>query len=338
MSKDANQPQGHLYSLDFLRGIAALCVVLFHFTNGNSSYLQDDNPVKIIGGFGHLGVQVFFVISGFIIPYAMHLKGYSLSDFPRFLWKRSLRIEPPYLATAILCILLGLLSTLSPYYHGDPYPLDASLAMNLLSHIGYLTSFLGFGWLNPVFWTLAIEFQYYVLIGFLYSFLVSKNKVIQLGTILLTLCSFFLIQDNRLVFNHLPIFLFGILLFLERYAYLSRWEFGLLFVLVLVVDFGFLDPQQVVAGLFAFVFIRFTKPSFGKKWLFLGAISYSLYLLHVPIGARMLNLSVNFIGNEYLRMLAILITIFVVIGASYFFYLMIEKPFMRISKNVKYND
>ena len=50
-----------------------------------------------IGAYGWLGVDVFFVISGFIVPYAMLRAGYTLSAWPTFILKRLIRVEPPYL-------------------------------------------------------------------------------------------------------------------------------------------------------------------------------------------------------------------------------------------------
>ncbi|WP_081599255.1 acyltransferase family protein [Prochlorothrix hollandica] len=56
--------------INFLRGIAALSVAWFHFTNGNVDFL-DPGLLKFSGKYGYLGVEIFFVISGFIIPYSL---------------------------------------------------------------------------------------------------------------------------------------------------------------------------------------------------------------------------------------------------------------------------
>lgn len=61
-----------IHSLDFLRGIAACAVMLFHYTIEESIHLSDSNVLRIIGGYGHYGVEVFFIISGFVIPWAMY--------------------------------------------------------------------------------------------------------------------------------------------------------------------------------------------------------------------------------------------------------------------------
>src|SRR3954470_23823868 len=72
--------------LDPLRGIAALAVTWFHFTNGRPGYLPS-GLLKSSGSFGWLGVEVFFVISGFVIPYALWGAGYRIERLGRFMLK-----------------------------------------------------------------------------------------------------------------------------------------------------------------------------------------------------------------------------------------------------------
>ena len=103
---------GYLSSLDLLRGLAAVAVCYFHFTHGNPDFLSPGNFLYISGRYGFLGVDVFFVISGFVIPYAMYRGNYHLRDFGRFLTKRVVRIEPPYLISILLVLALNWISTL----------------------------------------------------------------------------------------------------------------------------------------------------------------------------------------------------------------------------------
>ena len=94
-----NQPKG-LRALTGLRGIAALWVFLFHaelltadMTDGSFDFL------KMVASAGYLGVDLFFVLSGFVIAYnyadlELHR---SVSKFSDFLWKRLARIYPAHL-------------------------------------------------------------------------------------------------------------------------------------------------------------------------------------------------------------------------------------------------
>src|ERR1700712_4724969 len=86
-----------LKSIEFLRGIASAMVCFFHLSCGNPEFLSDNNLLKRIGSIGWSGVEIFFVISGFVIPYAMYKKQYNINNFFSFLRKRIIRIEPPYL-------------------------------------------------------------------------------------------------------------------------------------------------------------------------------------------------------------------------------------------------
>ncbi|RZL40194.1 MAG: acyltransferase [Pedobacter sp.] len=70
-----------IYSVDFLRGIAALLVCIFHFTQGNTGYLATENWLKKIGSIGWSGIEIFFILSGFIIPYSLHQSKYHYKDF-----------------------------------------------------------------------------------------------------------------------------------------------------------------------------------------------------------------------------------------------------------------
>ena len=82
--------------LDALRGIAALSVAGFHFASE-----MPGTWFTALFSKGWLGVEVFFVISGFILPCALQARGsYSFPrHYPHFLWKRILRLHPPYLVT-----------------------------------------------------------------------------------------------------------------------------------------------------------------------------------------------------------------------------------------------
>src|SRR4051812_35797682 len=100
---------GRIETLDALRGLASLGVCWFHLTTVNRAFLPD-GFVKASGGYGALGVQIFFVISGFIIPLALGQSDYKFRDYPRFLLKRILRLDPPYLITIAAGLFLTCLS------------------------------------------------------------------------------------------------------------------------------------------------------------------------------------------------------------------------------------
>ena len=65
-------------TVDSLRGVAVLAVVWFHLTNGNP--MLPSSWLRTSGRLGWLGVEVFFVISGFVIPHALYRANYRLRD------------------------------------------------------------------------------------------------------------------------------------------------------------------------------------------------------------------------------------------------------------------
>jgi peptidoglycan/LPS O-acetylase OafA/YrhL len=321
----------YLSSVHYLRGLAAFAVCLFHFTNGNRSYLADDNSVKMLGSYCSYGVQVFFIISGLVIPYAMYNAHYRLKDFRIFLWKRIVRIEPPYLISFLLVIALNFISTLSPYYHGKPFHPDA---FQLLCHLGYLNSFYNFEWINPVYWTLAIEFQYYILIALVFPLLSAKN----IFTWALTLLSFnlipLLLSNPNFIFQYSLYFSIGIAIYKYFVQDITKLQYlALILVLLALVYIKFNLPGLVAAIIpVAFIFVHMES----RVLKFLGNISYSLYLLHVPVGLRVINLSRNFFNSDNGKYIVILLAVIVTILASYLFYRYIELPCKRASKKIRY--
>src|ERR1700750_1066981 len=80
------EERSRIHVLDTLRGVASLAVCWFHLTS--FKYNTPDGTayplLKGTGRYGWLGVEVFFVISGFVLPYSLHRAGYRLRDYPIF--------------------------------------------------------------------------------------------------------------------------------------------------------------------------------------------------------------------------------------------------------------
>src|SRR5229473_3266591 len=107
--------RGRVTTVDALRGIASLSVAWFHFTHGNPTFLSE-GVLKSSGEYGWAGVHMFFVISGFVIPYALYKAQYSSRQFGRFLAKRIIRLDPPYFADIGLILALAYLVPLIPSF------------------------------------------------------------------------------------------------------------------------------------------------------------------------------------------------------------------------------
>lgn len=207
-----------------LRGLAALSVALYHFCWGNASFAAPP-MLKAITSHGWLGVQVFFVISGFVLPYSLWRAGYKLSpsNFGRFVLKRVVRLDPPYFAVIVLVLILAFASTLVPGFRGEPFHFD--LEQTVL-HVGYLNGLAGAPWLNPVFWTLAIECQFYLLIAVIFPLTISRRQRVRLIGFGALLMASTLAPRVELVTYHLPLFIFGIVAFQQFAGICSRQEAG----------------------------------------------------------------------------------------------------------------
>jgi peptidoglycan/LPS O-acetylase OafA/YrhL len=189
----------HIHTLDLLRGIAALMVVIVHFAG--TGFLGESWIAKV-SGYGQHGVMIFFVISGFIIPYALSKKNYLRKDFQEFMIRRLARLNPPYYASLFLTI--GFSYCVSIFSTGN---LNNSLVVfdlwKIFLHLTYLIPFTSEAWYNNIYWTLAIEFQYYLLIGLFYPF-IFINKYFTLVGLTLICFSHYLV---RLLPSFLPSFL-----------------------------------------------------------------------------------------------------------------------------------
>src|ERR1022692_3758717 len=67
----------HVANLDIFRAVAALSVCLFHFSSGD---FLEPGPIRSALEHARLGVEIFFVISGFVIPWSMYQTRYKHSD------------------------------------------------------------------------------------------------------------------------------------------------------------------------------------------------------------------------------------------------------------------
>jgi peptidoglycan/LPS O-acetylase OafA/YrhL len=323
------QEKNRIAVLDFLRGIASLGVVFFHFFNVlNPGFLTS------ISYYGQLGVQVFFVISGFIIPYSLYRGGYTLRYYGTFVLKRVVRLDPPYIVTVVVIMVLGVLSWYFPFQQGPVF--EVSLPQVLL-HFAYINVFFGYAWLSDVFWTLAIEFQYYLLIGLVFPLVFSRRLSIRLATFVALGVLSFVIHPPAYIFYYIFLFFMGIWTCQFKLGLIGKKEYALLLALSTVMAILTAGFAATIAAFGAVCAILFLDMSYAI-FRFLGSISYSLYLIHSPIGRRALNVLLRVTGAQSTpgRLLVILIAMAFTILAAYLFYLLIERPAQRWSAAFRY--
>jgi peptidoglycan/LPS O-acetylase OafA/YrhL len=270
--------------VDLLRGVASFSVLLFHLVR-NTPGLETTRGPLALHAYGSLGVQVFFVISGFILLFALARSRFSYPDYRTFVWKRIVRLDPPYLVTVAGAILLAFPVA---YFTGQAVDLSPG---QVLSHLGYVVAFTEHRWLVPVFWTLAIEFQFYLLVALLYPLLTSRHALARFGTVAVFCASAFLFSragapdDKPIVFQHAGLFALGIATY-WWHARMIRLPVYLAVVLAISLQItGTVGPAACAAALLTAAAIAAAPAARGPRVLvYLGTISYSLYLVHQPVG------------------------------------------------------
>jgi peptidoglycan/LPS O-acetylase OafA/YrhL len=324
--------QRRIGTIDGLRGIAAFGVAWYHFTHGSG--LLHSGFLYNSGLYGWAGVEMFFVISGFIIPYSLYRAGYRSRDFGLFLVKRIARLDPPYFADIVFVIALSYIVTFAPGFRGEwPHYTWGQLA----AHIAYVNSIVHKPWVNVVFWSLGIEFQYYLFIGALFPVLVARRKAVRFGLLALLLLSAVLIHDGSLVFPYFPLFVAGILTFQCKAGLISTRI--LLAGLVVTGAASWFVNGAIIAcvGVSTALIIQFVHIRSSRLTDF-GLISYSLYLLHVPIGGKIMNLGGRFAHSTPAMILLLAAAVAGSVGAAALFYRFVELPSQRLSSSVRYGS
>ncbi|MEG2554130.1 MAG: acyltransferase [Hafnia sp.] len=296
-------------SIQILRGLAALSVVMFHY---RFYLVPEDGDLTIpdqLFGWGAIGVDLFFVISGFIMIYVTRETQSGFSSSLKFLGSRLTRILPTYYIILLFAFLTG--GAMSTFH----YPEKVS---NLISALTFQPYQLdpaplytpGKGMYN-VRWTLNYEIYFYIAFGMCLLF---KNRVILLATwFLLPIVISYLLTSNvtfstsgykfnsviaRFVTN--PIILeFGIGA-LAGYAYFilrNKFKFNscylslaIFLVVVAGIFYNFFNGYNLTSA-FVFFFLvlifalqnKYILKFTPKPLITLGNISFSLYLIHNPL-------------------------------------------------------
>ena len=336
MTSTALQPAHNTKNIDLLRGSAAILVVLSHF--------QSIRGIQF-GWFGMnggwLGVQLFFVISGYLIIQSAYK--YSAREY---YIHRIFRIFPAYW---FWYIAFGLLSgNLVGSALADPY-FYANLAM--LQHF-IPEAYLRYTFLPPS-WTLSVEWVWYIL-AFLLA-LTSRKLIlpyfilscvvgtwwISKGFMLHPLADPLMQRDPGLVYfflsnnliAQLPFFLMGCVIYFYR-PRLPMIPIALASFIALATFTKWIGhfPNPIfltglaVGGVF-WTFVNMKRTFHGRIVRFLSDTSYSIYLVHYLVIAYV----AEHVENKYAIVLVSLVGIFTLAYLSYRF---IEKPFMRFGRQL----
>lgn len=280
--------------LDALRGIAALAVVFFHFTLGR--------PDKdFIFNFGSTGVDLFFIISGFVIFLSIQ----KVNSGKEFVINRISRLYPTYWACVIFSFLINVIYAL--VYHKK---------IGIIQFLGNLTMFqyyMGIPNLDGPYWTMIIEMIFYIamLLLFLFHLLKYINTIGVVTGIGIT--AFTLFASDRilhLVFlavpflSYMPLFFAGIIFYkiftnqektIKNYAIIIGCLISQIFLYNHAgVVRAYLTQVEyaIVLVIYFSIFTLLVHRKLGfivcKPMLFFGKISFALYLIHQKISVSIL--------------------------------------------------
>lgn len=349
--------------LDGLRGVAAIAVILFHCYDLLSLHLAPPLPPYIDSLFftGHFGVQIFFVLSGFVIAYSTRNAQFNLSFLKDFIIRRSIRLDPPYWVVIFSLIFLSMLGSLL-FAKDSLYPLSFfEVAANFfyLQYLSHSPSIL------PVAWTLCIELQLYLVLMLLLVLCCQAIRKLRLSTSLfqskifsilfgaltlfcwlchlnmITLFSAFS-QDALFIFFWHQ-FLLGALVCWTLYKGLSEkifYGFLLVMILFLAFDFNSEDVAAIAASLAIFIAAKRDRLSTLLTSSFIqwsGKISYSLYITHWVTGVKFIGVVKERILLEKINLpvaFALYVAaVLIIFGTANLFYKWIEEPSLRLSRN-----
>jgi len=296
--------QKSLNLIQMLRGIACLLVVLLHITI-NYSEAFGAPFLRNIFTFGGSGVDIFFVLSGFIITYSSNTSLHQQSQpVAAFIKRRGIRIFPIYWIWTTFFLLLQVI--FHPFY-------KTHFVFDLPNLVKTYLLLPGHSMVNGVSWSLTNELFFYLLFA-LAIVIGNKRYVAVMGVsyflLLLYLGLFVKMDPSQNAYLQLMLFpmniefLLGVSICLMAERVSDKWTYALLVAGILLFTAGAFytanNPQLLNYGMDRVVFFGF--PSFlivlaivkletsrtvsvGNVFLKLGDASYSIYLIHLPFVA-----------------------------------------------------
>ena len=291
-------------ALTGIRAVAAVWVVLFHFRAELVTLLPALEPLTPFAAAGRLGVDLFFVLSGFILAfnYADRFRSFSAGDYGRFLWLRLARVYPVHLFTlAVLVVtVVGIRAIGMTANPPELYTVPA-LFTNLLMVNAWTGMELT--WNYPA-WSISAEWFAYLLfplIALAFARFGVRTAPRALAGVLITLAVGLPLIDAASGREGVPLirvgveFLAGCFLFVlyrhtRRRGGLHAWVLPLSFVLVAALVWLSDARTLVVAPALVLVVwsaAQATGPLAGwlasRPMVFWGQVSFALYMTHAIV-------------------------------------------------------
>ena len=293
------KPTRRIVELDSLRALAAINLLLFHFTHVYQVKYGYSSPLGFEFAWGKYGVQLFFMLSGLVNAMTLLKK----RQPGEFLASRFIRIFPSFWIVMVVNLLLLTVA-----------PLNASQvsAEQFAVNMTVLPNLFGYECIEPVTWTLQVEILFYAVILFLFVTGQLRTPVRTVGLVLLLTLAVCLplkfstgiansdwgakleFLNSLMILEFLPLFAIGILLNEIRNGRGKVWlnAVGIAGSAIVFHAIDRHDHNPVVTigmiGVLGFsAFGRMPLLRF-RPLVFISTISYSLYLMHNNLGCTVI--------------------------------------------------
>ncbi|HAR63381.1 MAG: hypothetical protein DKM50_08900 [Candidatus Margulisiibacteriota bacterium] len=335
-----------IYSLTSLRFFLAVWVICRHLSSALQYELAWTKN-------GYLAVDVFFILSGFILSYCYDDKIKTISDYFLYLIKRIARIYPAYFVTTAFFIIYNVINA---YINQEPDKLMTSLTIkNLLM----IQSWFGFNpSLNYPAWSISTEFLAYIVILPFCFFILNKAKIfykilwllLSIGALCLYINHYhataglsthgFNVYTHMTFFRILPAFILGNYI-CHIYKKGIQIKYAHTFLLLTIILFFFVAeskaPLDILIYPLSFLLILSLLNITGivykffstRSLVFLGEASYCIYLaqaINIQIFSALIKMNVIIVSNKMFMLVMLLLTI-ILTGIGLYIY--VEKPMRK---------
>jgi peptidoglycan/LPS O-acetylase OafA/YrhL len=318
-----------LTELDALRGLAALAVVLFHYLSQYQHISPIGESSALSLPWGRFGVEIFFGISGFVIFMTLR----NTRTATDFIVSRFARLFPAYWAAII--VTTGVVHLCNAgYLHISA----GAVAVNFTMLQGHLTV----DHADGAYWSLSVELGFYAIMLFLWRLkLLDRIEWALIAWIALKLLWWLFPGLSWrlgyiLIIEYIPFFAVGVSAF-RIWSGERRWiqqlpllAFGY-FVVILIDPWPMTLVYPISLAIFAAIASNKTGFLRQSALIWLGSISYPLYLIHQYAGFAIMDaLQIAKVSP----LLAILITLALVLCAAWLINRFIERPALRLIRNM----
>jgi peptidoglycan/LPS O-acetylase OafA/YrhL len=307
-------------------------VVIYHYTSRFFEIFKLPNTAFYKFSFGHLGVELFFMISGFVILMSLD----KVSNGWEFIKKRFLRLYPSYwvavLFTFAVLSIVGL-------------PGRETTTVQALVNLTMLHEFFGIPHVDGVYWSLTVELSFYALV-FL-SLFFNKSLFIKWGWVLLLILSIIVFvksasffSSNTFILKYFHLFYAGSVFYAWRRKLLSVFLIIPLLLLTIFHEYllhGLIFMKPILFFYLLFIALQFNLLRYfqNKVFLFLGFISYPLYLLHQNLGYLIIFHLTKFGVNFHIGLvIAVIVSVFLAWVLAKYIEPMIQKKLKALIRKL----